>query len=85
MQTSILNRFSRNFASIICCYYGDSPEILVKFERIFQKLLMRLVWNLIEYFKSYSFRRQLRRHFWTDFPVILQALSAAITATALKI
>ena len=30
---------------------------------------MRLVWNLIDYFKSYSFRRQFRRQFWTVYNV----------------
>ena len=44
---------------------------------------MRLVVNLIEYFKSYSFRRQLRRQFANVFHVILQALLAGITATSL--
>ena len=85
MQSSILNRFSCNFAGIICSYNGDSPENSVKFELLVQKLLIRLVWNLIEYFKSYLFRRQFRRQFSTDFPVILQASSGAMTATALKI
>ena len=36
----------------------DCPVNYVKFERILQKLLMRLVRNLIEYFKIYLFRRQ---------------------------
>ena len=44
---------------------------------------MRLVGNLIEFFKSYSFRRQFRRQFETVFNVILQALLAGITATSL--
>ena len=82
---SILNRFSCNFAGIICSYNGDSLENLVKFEQRLQKLRMRLMWNLIQYFKSYSFRRKFSRHFLIDFPVILQALSAATTATALNI
>ena len=46
---------------------------------------MRLVWNLIEYFKSYLFRRQFGRQFATVFNVILQAPSAGITATSLYI
>ena len=46
---------------------------------------MRLVWNLIEYFKSYSFRRQFRRQFSTVFHVILQAPWPGITATSLLI
>ena len=37
------------------------PVNLSTFHWILQKLLLRLVWNLIEYFKSYSFRRQVRR------------------------
>ena len=53
------------------------------FHWLLQKLLLRLVWNLIEYFKSYSFRRQVRRQFSTVFHVILQAPSAGLTATAL--
>ena len=40
---SILNRFSRNFAGTICNYHGDCPEKLVKFKRVRQKLLMRLM------------------------------------------
>ena len=43
------------------------------------------MWNLIEYFKSYSFRRQLRRQFSTVYHVILQAPSAGIKATSLSI
>ena len=39
---------------------------------------MRLVWNLIEYFKSYLFRRQFRRQFSTVFHVVLQAPSNGI-------
>ena len=50
---SILNRFSRNFAGTICNYYGDCPEKLVKFERVRQKLLMRLMWNMIGNFQIY--------------------------------
>ena len=46
---------------------------------------MRLVWNFIEYFKSYSFGRQFRRQFSTVFHVILQAPSPGITATSLLI
>ena len=36
------------------------------------------MWNLIEYFKSYSFRRQFRRQFSTVYHEILQAPSAGI-------
>ena len=82
IQTSILNRLPRNFAGTIGWYYGDCPVNYVKFERILQKLLMRFVWNLIEYFKSYLFRRQFRREFSTVFYVILQVPSAGTTATA---
>ena len=46
---------------------------------------MRLVGNLIEYFKSYSFRRQFRRQFSIVFHVILQAPLDVISATALKL
>ena len=49
------------------------------------KLLLRLVWHLIEYFKSYLFRRQFRRQFSTVFHVVLQAPSNGIMATALWI
>ena len=38
------------------------------------------MWNLIQFFKSYSFRRRFRRQFATVFNVILQALLAGITA-----
>ena len=46
---------------------------------------MRLVWNLIEYFKSYSFRRQFRIQFATVLNVILLALLADIAATSRKL
>ena len=83
ISQSILNRFLCNFAGTICSYYGDRPEKLVKFERVLQKLLMTLMWNMIGYFKSYSFRRQFRRQFSTVFHVVFQAPSAGITATSL--
>ena len=83
MQTSILNRSPCNSAGTIGWYYGDCPVNSVKFERILQKLLMRLVWDLIEYFKSYSFRRQFRRQFSIVLHVILQAPLDVISATAL--
>ena len=44
------NRFLCNFAGTFCNSYGDCPEKLVKFKRVLQKLLLRLMWNLIEYF-----------------------------------
>ena len=50
ISQSILNRFLCNFAGTICNYYGDCPEKLVKFKQVLQKLLLRLMWNLIEYF-----------------------------------
>ena len=52
MQTSILNRFLCNFAGTIFRYYGNCSRNLAKFDKVLQKLLMRLVWNLIEYFKK---------------------------------
>ena len=45
---------------------------------------MRFVWNLIEYYKSYSFRRQFGRQFSTVVHVVLQATSAVITTTSCK-
>ena len=83
IQTSIRNRFPLYFADTIGCYYGNFPVSLAKFDWVLQKLWMRLVWNFIEFFKSYSFRRQFRRQFATVFNVILQALLAGITATSL--
>ena len=83
IQTSIFNRFPRNFAGAIGWSYGNYPVNLEEFHLLLQKLLMRLVWNLIDYFKSYSFRRQFRRQFLTVFHVNLQAPSACITAIAL--
>ena len=50
IHTSILNCFPCNFAGTICRYYGNIPVNLAKFDQVLQKLLMRLVWNLIEYF-----------------------------------
>ena len=76
ISQSILNRFS-------CNYSGDCPEKFVKFERVFLKLLVRLVVNLLEYFKIYSFRRQFRHQFSTVYHVISQAPLDGITATAL--
>ena len=37
---SILNRFTCNFAHTIRSHCGDCPENLVRFDRVFQKLLM---------------------------------------------
>ena len=82
ISQSILNRLSCNFAGTTCNYRGDCPEKFVKFERVFLKLLVRLVVNLLEYFKMYSFRRQFRHQFSTVYHVILQAPSAGTTATA---
>ena len=50
ISQSILHRFSCNFAGTTCNYSGDFPEKFVKFERVFPKLLVRLVVNLLEYF-----------------------------------
>ena len=41
------------FAGTIEWYYGHCPVNSVEFERVLQKLLMRLVWNLLEYFNIY--------------------------------
>ena len=51
ISQSILNRFLCNFAGTTSNYSGDCPEKFVKFERVFLKLLVRLVVNLLEYFK----------------------------------
>ena len=83
ISQSILNRFLCNFAGTTSNYSGDCPEKFVKFEPIFLKLLVRLVVNLLEYFKIYSFRRQFRNQFSTVYHVILQAPLDGITATAL--
>ena len=83
ISQSILNRFSCIFAGSTFNYSGDCPEKFVKFERVFLKLLVRLVVNLLEYFKIYSFRRQFRNQFSTAYHVILQAPLDGITATAL--
>ena len=83
ISQSILNRFSFNFAGTTCNYSGDCSEKFVKFERVFLKLLVRLVVNLLEYFKIYSFRRQFRHQFSTVYHVILQAPLDGTTATAL--
>ena len=42
ISQSILNRFTCNFAHTIRSYCGDCPENLVRFDRVFQKLLMWL-------------------------------------------
>ena len=83
ISQSILNRFLCNFAGTICNYYGDCPGKLAKFERVLQKLLMRLMWDMIGYFKSYLIRRQFRHKLSTVYHVILHEPSAGITATSL--
>ena len=83
ISQSILNRYSCNFAGTTCNYSGDCSEKFVKFEPVFLKLLVRLMVDLLEYFKIYSFRRQFRRQFSTVYHVILQAPSDGFTATAL--
>ena len=40
ISQSILNRFACNFAHTIRSHCGDCPENLVRFNRVFQKLLM---------------------------------------------
>ena len=40
ISESILNRFTCNFAHTIRSHCGDCPENLVRFDRVFQKLLM---------------------------------------------
>ena len=67
ISQSILNRFSCNSAGTIYNYNGDCPEKLVKFEVVLLKLLVRLVVNLLEYLKSYSFRRQFSTVFSCNF------------------
>ena len=49
IQTSILNRFPCNFAGTMGWYYGNFPVNFAEFDLVVQKLLMRSVWNLIEY------------------------------------
>ena len=83
ISQSILNRFSCNFAGTTCNYRGDCPEKFIKFERVFPKLLVRLVVNLLESFKIYLFRRQFRHQFWTVYHIILPAPLDGITANAL--
>ena len=52
VSQSILNRFSRNFAGTISWYHGNCPVNMTKFDEVLQKLLMRLMWNLLEYFQK---------------------------------
>ena len=52
IQTSILNRFLCKFAGTISLYYSSFPVNSVKFDEVLQKLIMRLVWNLLEYFQK---------------------------------
>ena len=52
IQTSILIRLPYNFAGTIDWYYGNFSVNLAKFDWVLQKLLMRLVWNLIEFFPN---------------------------------
>ena len=52
VSQSILNRFSRNFAGTISWYHGNCPVNMTKFDEVLQKFLMRLMWNLLEYFQK---------------------------------
>ena len=52
VSQSILNRFSRNFAGTISWYYGNCPANMTKFDEVLQKLIMRLMLNLLEYFQK---------------------------------
>ena len=52
VSQSILNRFSRNFAGTISWYHGNCPVNMTKFDEVLQKLLMRLMWNLLVYFQK---------------------------------
>ena len=52
VSQSILNRFSRNFAGTITWYHGNCPVNMTKFDEVLQKLLMRLMWNLLVYFQK---------------------------------
>ena len=49
-QLSCIQINSQPCAVIIGWYYGNFPVNLAKFDLVLQKLLMRLVWNSIEYF-----------------------------------
>ena len=53
VSQSILNRFSRNFAGTISWYHGNWPVNMTKFDEVLQKFLMRLMWNLLEYFQKF--------------------------------
>ena len=48
----ILNRLSRNFAGTISWYNGNCSVNMTKFDEVLQKFLMRLMWNLLEYFQK---------------------------------
>ena len=52
VSQSILNRFSRNFAGTISWYHGNCPVNMTKFDEVLQTFLMRLMWNLLEYFQK---------------------------------
>ena len=52
VSQSILNRFSRNFAGTTSWYHGNCPVNMTKFDEVLQKFLMRLMWNLLEYFQK---------------------------------
>ena len=43
---------SRNFAGTISWYHGNCPVNMTKFDEVLQKLLMRLMCNLLEYFQK---------------------------------
>ena len=68
ISQSILNRFSCNFAGTTCNYSGDCPEKFVKFERVFLKLLVRLVVNLLEYFKILFIKTSIQTSFLNRLP-----------------
>ena len=52
VSQSIRNRFSRNLAGTISWYHGNCPVNMTKFDEVRQKLLMRLMWNLLKYFQK---------------------------------
>ena len=47
---SILNRFRCSFAGTIDWYYDNFRVNLAKFDWLLQKVLMSLVWYLIDYY-----------------------------------
>ena len=68
VSQSILNRFSRNFAGTTSWYHDNCPVNMTKFDEVLQKFLMRLMWNLLEYFQKLFILTSIQTSILNRFP-----------------